>query len=180
MRQVAAWMFVTLDGVIESPQQWVMFNDEMGKAIDAESAAADTLLLGRRTYEVFAASWPSRSNEDDPMAEWMNATPKVVVSTTLAKPEWQNSTVMVDPALELDRLKAQPGKNILINGSATLVRSLLRDGRLDRLRLFVHPIVVAAGQHLFANGTGPVTLRLADSRRLDNGVLDLTYTSADA
>jgi dihydrofolate reductase len=180
MRKIVAWLFVTLDGVMESPEKWVMYNNEMGEAIDGEAAGADTLLLGRRTYEVFAASWPSRTSDDDPMTDWMNNTPKVVVSTTLDNVEWQNSTLISgDLAQELDRLKQQPGRNILVNGSATLVRSLLRDNQLDQLRLFLHPIIAGTGKRLFDNSSDKTTLKLVDSRTLDTGVLDLTYTPAD-
>ena len=180
MRRIVAWLFMSLDGVMESPEKWVMFNDEMGDAINAEAAAADALLLGRRTYEVFAASWPDRTIEDDPLADWMNNSPKLVVSATLDKVEWRNSTLIKgDLAEELPRLKQQPGKNILINGSATLVRSLLRDHLLDELRLFVHPIVLGTGKRLFEDGSGQVTLKLADSKTFSTGVLALTYEPAD-
>lgn len=179
MRKIVAWLFLSLDGVVESPEQWVMFNDEMGEAIDAEAAAADTLLLGRRTYEVFAASWPDRTAEDDPLADWMNNTPKLVASSTLDGVEWQNSTLIEgDVAEELDGVKQRTGKNILVNGSATLVRSLLRDDLLDELRLFVHPIVVGAGKRLFESEGDRVPLQLADSRVFSTGVLSLTYQPA--
>ena len=77
MRPIVSYLFITLDGVVESPEKWVMYNDEMGDAINEMSHAADTLLLGGRTYDTFAASWPERTNEDDPLADWMNNTPKV-------------------------------------------------------------------------------------------------------
>ena len=124
-------MFVSLDGVVESPEKWVAFNDEMGDAVNAGTEAADTLLLGRRTYEVFVSSClsgPCRTTR------WrmMNDTPKLVVSSTLKSPTWQNTTVIDnDVEASLRAMKAQPGKNILVNGSATLVQSLLRDGMLD-------------------------------------------------
>lgn len=110
MRRIVAWLFLSLDGVMESPEQWVMFNDEMGEAINAEAAAADSLLLGRRTYEVFAASWPYRSVDDDPLANWMNNTPKLVASSTLTTVEWRNSTqIKGDVAKELPRT-ARPAR----------------------------------------------------------------------
>lgn len=179
MRKIVAWLFVTLDGVVEAPENWVLYGDEIGKTIDAEAQAADTLLLGRRTYEVFAASWPQRTVEDDPFADWMNNTPKVVASTTLDTLEWQNSTLIEgDVADAVRELKAQPGKNILVNGSATLIRSLLRDDLLDELRLFVHPVVAGTGARLFEDGGEPLSLRLTNAETFDQGVLSLTYGPA--
>ncbi len=179
MRKIVAWLFLSLDGVVESPEQWAMFNDEMGEAIDAEANAADTLLPGRRTYEVFAAAWPDRTVDDDPLADWMNHTPKLVASSTLDAVEWQSSTrIEGDVAKELARVRQQPGKKILVNGSATLVRSLLRDKLLDELRLFVHPIVVGTGKRLFESEGDRVTMTLVDSRAFSTGVLSLIYQPA--
>ncbi|WP_158850922.1 dihydrofolate reductase family protein [Saccharothrix deserti] len=177
MRKIVAWLFITLDGVVESPEKWVMYNDELGETIGAEADAADTLLLGRRTYEVFAASWPQRTIEDDPLADWMNNTPKLVASTTLDdSPDWRNSTVIKgDVAKELHALKSQPGKNILVNGSPTLVQWLLHHNLLDELRLFQHPIVAGGGKRLFTDSGNRVKLTLSHSRALSNGVLDLAY-----
>jgi dihydrofolate reductase len=172
MRMIVSWLFLSLDGVVESPEKWVMFNDEMDEAIKGEAAAADTLLLGRRTYEVFAASWPERTVEDDALADWMNTTPKLVASSSLDAVEWQNSTLITgDVAEELAAKKQEPGKNILINGSPTLARSLLRDNLLDELRLFLHPLVVGAGGRLFEDGGDRVPLKLADSNAFSTGVL---------
>jgi dihydrofolate reductase len=113
------------------------------------------------------------------MANYMNNTPKLVVSRTLDSVEWRNSTLIKgDPAEELSRLKQQPGKNIAITGSATLVRSLLRDGLLDELRLLVHPIVVGTGKRLFEEGSDRVALKLLEARTFSTGVLALTYESA--
>jgi dihydrofolate reductase len=174
MRKIVSYLFITLDGVVESPEKWVMYNDEMGNAINELSHAADTLLLGRRTYDTFAASWPQRTNDDDPLADWMNNTPKVVVSSTLQNPTWNNTAVIAgDVAKQLQLLKEQPGKQIVISGSPTLVRSLLHDKLLDELRLFVHPIVAGTGTRLF--GDDGTSLELADSKTLDNGVLYTTY-----
>ena len=178
MRPIVSYLFITLDGVVESPEKWVMYNDEMGDAINEMSHAADTLLLGGRTYDTFAASWPQRTNEDDPLADWMNNTPKVVVSSTLHDPTWNNTTVIAnDVAKHVQLLKEQPGKHVLISGSPTLVRSLLQDKLLDELRLFVHPIVAGSGLRLF--GDDSTSLKLADSKTLDNGVLYTTYQPAD-
>lgn len=180
MRKIRSWMFITLDGVVESPEKWVRFNDELGQAIDDEMQAADALLLGRRTYEVFAASWPQRTADDDPGAPWMNQTPKYVVSTTLGAPEWQNTTVIQrDVAEEVTQLKQGPGKDISVNGSATLVRSLLAAGLIDELRLFVMPVLAGSGAQ-FPQGDDEVALALSDSRTFSNGVASLTYQPTQA
>ncbi len=180
MRKINAWLFVTLDGVMEAPENWVIADEDMFGAVEADYSGSDALLLGRRTYETFAASWPQRGS-DVPNADWMNNTPKYVVSTTLQSPEWNNSTVIEgDVAKTLTRLKHEDGKNIMVNGSATLVRSLLRDHLLDELRLFVHPVVVGSGKRLFDAGGDQVELALADSRAYDNGVISLTYRPTGA
>ncbi len=180
MRNINAWLFVTLDGVTEGPENWVSADDEMFAAIEEEYAESDALLLGRRTYETFAASWPQRGSEVA-NADWMNATRKYVASTTLESPEWNNTTVIEgDVAEALTHLKQQSGKNIMINGSATLIRSLLRDHLLDELRLDVHPVAVGSGDRLFADGGDHVELELADSCTYANGVISLTYRPAGA
>ncbi len=180
MRKIVAGLFITLDGVVESPEQWQgpYFNDEMGVAVGSLMSGADTMLLGRVTYQEFAAFWPNQSS-DDPFAAHMNGTPKYVVSTTLETVEWQNSTLLAgNVAEELTKLKQQPGKNIGITGSATLIRSLLRDHLLDELQLLVHPIVVGSGKRLFPEGSDRVALRLVDAQTFSTGVLSLTYTPA--
>jgi dihydrofolate reductase len=181
MRKIVAGLFISLDGVVESPDRWHFpyFNDEMGQAIQTQMDAADTMLLGRVTYQEFAGFWPQQSSAEVPMADYMNDTPKLVVSTTLESVEWQNSTLITgNVAEELTKLKAQPGKNISITGSATLVRSLLRDGLLDELRLLVHPIVVGRGKRLFPDEGGQTALTLVDSKTFSTGVLSLSYASA--
>jgi dihydrofolate reductase len=179
MRNINAWLFTTLDGVVEAPEKWVHSDDEMFAAIEADYALADALLLGRRTYEIFAGSWPERGS-DVPNAEWMNTTRKYVASTTLRSPQWQNTTVIEgDLAEMLTGLKAAPGKNIMVNGSATLVRSLMRAGLLDELRLFVHPVVAGSGTRLFGDATR-ADLTLTHTQAYPSGVVSLTYRPADA
>jgi dihydrofolate reductase len=181
MRKLVAGLFMSLDGVVESPEQWQSpyFNEEMGHAVGSKMAQADTMLLGRRTYEEFAKFWPNQSSEV-PFADQMNTTPKLVVSTTLDTVEWQNSTLLRgDVAQELTRLKQQPGKNINIAGSATLVQSLLRAGVLDELGLLVCPIAVGRGKRLFEGMDDRVALKLVDSTTFSTGVLSLTYAPAD-
>jgi dihydrofolate reductase len=179
MRKIVAGLFISLDGVVEAPDQWHFpyFNDEMGAAVQSMMDSSEAMLLGRRTYEEFAAYWP---NSTDDFAHRMNGTPKYVVSNTLTAAAWQNSTLISgDVVKELTRIKEEPGGNLSITGSGTLVRSLLREGLLDELHLLMHPIVVGTGKHLFDDGP-QVPLRLADSRAFSTGVLDLTYEPAVA
>jgi dihydrofolate reductase len=179
-RKINAWLYVTLDSVIEAPEKWVIADDDMFAAMEADYAKSDALLLGRRTYETFAASWPERGSEV-PNADWMNNTPKYVASTTLESPEWNNSTVIEgDVAEAVARLKQQDGKDIMVNGSGALVRTLMRNHLLDELRLFVHPVVVGSGRRLFDDQSDPVEFALVDSHAYDNGVISLTYKPTGA
>jgi dihydrofolate reductase len=179
MRRIVAGLFISLDGVVEAPDQWHFpyFNDEMGGAVQAMMSNSDAMLLGRRTYEEFAAYWPDST---DDFADYMNGTPKYVVSNTLTAADWQNSTLVSgDAGKELTRIKGQSGGNLSMTGSGTLVRSLLRGGILDELHLLVHPIVVGTGKRLFDDGP-QVPLRLTDSQTFSTGVLYLTYERADS
>jgi dihydrofolate reductase len=180
MRKINAWLYMTLDSVIEAPENWVIADDDMFGAMEADYAKSDALLLGRRTYETFAASWPERGSEV-PNADWMNNTRKFVASTTLKSPEWNNSTVIEgDVAEAIARLKQEDGKNIMVNGSGALVRTLMRNHLLDELRLFVHPVVVGSGRRLFDDDSDPVELALVDSHVYANGVISLTYKPTGA
>jgi dihydrofolate reductase len=175
MRKLNAWTYVTLDGVVEAPEQWVMPDEEMFAEQAAGYAASDALLLGRRTYEVFAAAWPQRGSEVA-NADWMNTTQKYVASTTLESPEWQNTTVLTgDVGEAISRLKQEDGGTITLNGSATLLRTLLGAGLVDELRLFLHPVVLGSGGRLFDDAEDRVVLELGDFHVYDNGVVSLTY-----
>ena len=182
MRKVIASEFVSLDGVMESPDQWHFpyFNDEMGEAIGAAMAQADAMLMGRVLYEEWAAYWPQQDPEENPIAATMNGRQKYVVSTTLEEPlEWSNSTLIKENiAEEIEKLKKGPGKDIVISGSGTLVRSLLRYGLLDELKLMVHPILVGGGKRLFDEEAETKPLELVDSKTFSTGVLYLTYRPA--
>jgi dihydrofolate reductase len=184
MRKVIASAFVSLDGVMESPEQWHFpyFNDEMGEAIGAAMAQADAMLMGRVLYEEWAAYWPQQDPEENPVAAQMNGIQKYVVSTTLEGPlGWSNSTLIGgNVAEEISRLKQQPGKDISISGSGTLVRSLLADDLLDELKLMVHPVVVGTGKRLFEEGGEKKELKLVDSKTFSTGVLYLTYQPAQS
>jgi dihydrofolate reductase len=175
MRELRAWLYVTLDGVVEAPENWVMPDDQMFEEQTADYAASDALLLGRRTYEVFAASWPQRGS-DVPNADWMNNTRKYVASRTLESPEWQNTTVLEGDVSEaVSRLKQEDGETITLNGSATLLRSLLRAELVDELRLLLHPVVLGSGHRLFDDGEHLGALKLAECHAYENGVVSLTY-----
>jgi dihydrofolate reductase len=184
MRRIVAGLFISLDGVVESPEEWGFqyANDEIWKGIAAGVAQADAVLLGRRTYQRFAKLWPSRG-KNVPMADFLNNSPKYVVSATLdtLTLEWANSSrIRGDLADELTKLKRQPGKNIQVPGSPRLVRSLLRDGLLDELSLNVCPIVVGSGMRLFDEMTHQVRLKLVESTSFSTGVLGVTYRPASA
>lgn len=177
MRKIAAGLHVSIDGVAEAPDTWVFpnnyANDEMQQAINEQMATADTMLLGRRTYQDFAGHWP---RQEGPIADFMNNIPKLVVSTTLDQAEWKNSTLIRDDvAAELARRKREPGRNLNVVGSITLVRSLLREGLLDELSLFLCPIVVGEGKRLLDGVGGPLPMRLANARTFTTGVQWLTY-----
>ena len=184
MRKVVASEFVSLDGVVEAPDKWHFpyFNDQMGDAIEAAMAASDAMLMGRVLYEEWAAFWPNQDPDENPVAARMNGVRKYVVSTTLEEPlQWQNSTLIGDNVAEvISRLKEQPGKDISISGSPTLVRSLLEDGLLDELRLMLHPIIVGSGKRLFEDGSDQKPLQLVDSKTFSTGVLYLTYQPAQS
>jgi dihydrofolate reductase len=140
-------------------------------------ASSDAMLLGRVTYEEFAAFWPYQDRTEQPYTDYLNNAPKYVVSRTLKEPlEWQNSTLIKENvAEEVSRLKEQPGKDITIVGSGALLRWLLREELLDDLRLMIHPIVLGRGKRLFEEEGGQKTLELVDSRTFRTGVLYLTY-----
>ena len=182
MRRVGAWELVSLDGVMERPEEWAFSysDDEMGEASASGIAASDALLLGRVTYEHLAAYWPNQPG-GEPMVDYINSVPKYVVSGTLEEPlAWNNSTIISgNVAEEIARLKRQPGKDITMLGSGTLVRSLLRDGLLDELTLIVHPVVLGSGKRLFEDRSDARALMLASSRTFSTGVVSLAYRPAD-
>ena len=179
MRKVVASLFISLDGVVDSPQDWQFpyMNEEVMGAI-GEGMKADTIVLGRRTYEEWADFWPQQPS-DNGMADYINGTPKLVASTTLDRLEWGSANLIEgDVVSVLTELKEQDGGDISITGSGTLVRSLLEAGLIDELRLLVYPIVVGRGKHLFEGGADPAGLELADSETFQTGVLNLTYRPA--
>ena len=172
MARIVVSQFVSVDGVIEDPggaEGWDRggwaFEYERGPEGDKfkldEVMGADALLLGRVTYEGFAAAWPSRTGE---FADKFNNMPKYVVSSTLTAPEWSNSHVITDVASGVGKLREQEGGDVLVNGSARLVGELIERDLVDELRLMVFPVVLGDGKRLFAGTGAPKPLRLADSR----------------
>jgi dihydrofolate reductase len=180
MRKIVAGLFVSVDGVVAEPDAWTgpYFSPEVGQVVGSLIAGGDTLLLGRVTYQGFAAAFGGQTGG---MADTMNSFPKVVVSTTLDQAEWQNSTLISgDVATEITRLKQQPGRNINVSGSGTLVSWLLRQDLLDQLDLLMFPVVVGHGKRLFGDGGGQVPMRLVASEAFGSGVVHLTYHPAGA
>ena len=176
MRKVVSGLFISLDGVVEAPHKWQfdLFDDDMMAAMGAHIAAEDTILLGRVTYQDWAPYWPTST--DEPYASHINNTPKIVFSTTLDKVEWQNSTLVnANLAQEIARLKQQPGKNIGVAGSPTLVYFLLQNDLLDELTLMVHPVVAGSGKRLFKEGGDLKRMQLVASKTTGTGVSILTY-----
>ena len=176
MRKVIAGLFITLDGVVESPDKWQEhFDEDMGQAMMEQLASQDAVLLGRVTYQEWASYWPTAT--DEPFASFINSTPKYVFSTTLESVEaWQNSRLLKDDlAQEIARLRQQPGKNIGTAGSPTLVRSLLEQGLLDELILLVHPVVAGSGKRLFKDGDSLKRLNLLSAKPTRTGTVILTY-----
>jgi dihydrofolate reductase len=180
MRPVVAYLFYSLDGVVTAPDRWVFdFDDEMAAHLGELVGGQDAVLLGRATYEMWAPYWPTAT--DEPFASFINNVPKYVASTTLTEVTWNNSTLVKGSiADEIARLKQEPGRDIGVHGSPSLVRSLLRDGLLDELRLAVPPVVAGSGERLF-DGSGEVRrLRLTRSQRTPTGALLLGYSLRQA
>ena len=183
MRKLVALELVSVDGVMESPEEWAFAysNEEMEEANASGMAASDALLLGRVTYEMLAAFWPNQPGGTR-MVDYINSVPKFVVSATLEEPlAWNNSTLIkgYEFAEEIIDLKRRPGKDITIIGSGALVGSLLGGGLLDELRLMVHPVILGGGKRLFEEGVDWEVLKLVDSRMFTTGVVYLTYRPAD-
>ena len=187
MRKITAGLFISLDGVVQDPQEWHFpyFNDEMGLAVSAQLAAADTLLLGRKTYDTFAGAWPGREaagGEDAAMGKALGDARKIVVSNQDLRFTWRNSEQLKgDFAEAVAALKNEPGAtDIAISGSVSVVRQLLAAGLLDELHLLVHPIAIRKGTRLFDEGGAPVPLRLVSAQAFTTGVLHLIYAPEES
>ena len=185
MGRIVVTEFISLDGVIEAPGGgedykyggWTFEidrGDEGNRFKLDETMSSAALLLGRRTYEGFAAAWPERDGE---FADKFNTMPKYVVSSTLRDPEWTNSTVLSgDVVDEITKLKQEQDGDIVVHGSAQLVQSLIENDLVDELRLMVFPVVLGTGKRLFGETTGKKRLRLSSSTVVGDGVAIQVYT----
>lgn len=173
MRKLVVTEFLSLDGVMENPA-WTFpyWNDEIAQFKGEESSASDALLLGRVTYQGFAAAWPESTDEGAP---YFNGVRKYVVSTTLDKAEWNNSVLIKGNIVEaITKLKQHDGQDIIVHGSAMLAQTLMQHDLVDCLRLLVYPVILGKGKRLFQEGT-TTTLKLAQARSLSGGVVALVY-----
>ncbi|MFZ0040645.1 MAG: dihydrofolate reductase family protein [Solirubrobacteraceae bacterium] len=185
MRRIVVSEFISLDGVVEDPGgaegsrhgAWTFnFNDPAGMKYKLDEVSDhEAMLLGRVTYEGFAAAWPGMT-DDVGFADKMNAMPKYVVSSTLERAEWNNSSVLTgDPAERVAELRSSDGGDILVAGSVSLVRALLAADLIDELRLMMFPIVLGGGKRLFGEADEARVLELAGTQALDSGTVILTY-----
>lgn len=179
MRKVVARLLMSLDGVVESPDKWEFdsFDDDVREDLRSQISAEDAMLLGRTTYEEWEPYWPISTIE--PFATHINNAQKIVVSTTLEEVKWaekNNATLaQANLAEEIAELKKQPGKNIGVHGSPTLIGSMLKDDLVDEIRLAVYPVVAGSGKRLFEDGRAPKRLVLVDSKTSRTGVSLLAY-----
>ncbi len=180
MGRIVSNFFVSLDGVVEAPNEWHFpyFDDAMGEIIGAGMSTSTAFLMGRKLYDEWSSYWPGQGPEV-PFSEFINTIPKYVLSTTLTDPTWQNATVISeDVAATVRALKDGTDGDIGMSGSATTARWLLANGLLDELALLVHPIAVGSGRQRLFEDAGTYPLRLLSSATLDTGVLHLRYAPA--
>ena len=186
MRKITAGLFISLDGVVEAPDQWHFpyFNDEMGAAVNATLGAADTMLFGRKTYDSFAGAWPEREaagGEDVAFAKALGDARKIVVSSQRLGFSWRNSEQLRGDLVEtVTALKNSGDGTIGMSGSISVVRQLLAAGLLDELHLLVHPIAVRKGMRLFDEGEPPIPFTLISSQTFKTGVLNLVYAAVES
>lgn len=179
MRKLVAGLFLSLDGVTEAPNEWQFdhFDEGMLSAMKAHLAGEDTILLGRVTYQEWAGYWPTAKG--DPYGDHINNVQKYVVSSTLKNVGWGTlgkiDLLKGNLAQEIARLKKLPGKNIGVNGSPSLVRSLVEADLLDELTLLIHPVIVGKGKRLFKDGSSLKRLALVDAKTTPTGVSIVTY-----
>ena len=178
-KKIIVTEFLSLDGVMEEPR-WTFpyWNDEIAAFKGEETSANEPILLGRVTYQGFAAAWPQRSDEE-PGAAYFNGTRKYVVSTTLDKTEWNNSVlIQKDIVAEIANLKQQDGPDMVVHGSATLVNTLMQHDLVDEFRLLIYPLVLGKGKRLFQEGS-QAEMKLLESRPLGSGVVMVRYQPAN-
>jgi dihydrofolate reductase len=194
MRKVVSGTFVTLDGVMQAPGGpnedheggfrhggWLVpyFDEKFGAIMTEWTTQAGAFLLGRKTYEIFAASWPNSTDPADKAAAALNSLPKFVASRTLNKLEWNNSNLLEgDVAEEVAKLKAMDGGEIQVHGSGDLLQTLFKHDLVDTLRIWLFPVVVGAGKRLFGSGTLPGSFRLVDTQVVSTGAVLHVYERA--
>lgn len=181
MRKIIVAEFLTLDGVIEASEEWQpsYVSDDVAEEIRAAIHGAEASLFGRVTYEMFAAYWPFQTHNEFGIADKLNSEPKFVVSSTLEKAEWNNSTLIRGNVTEeIRKLKQQPGGNIRVVGSATLAQSLMQAGLVDEYWFLVHPIIRGRGKRLFKDGMDMMALKLVETKSFNSGVVLLRYQPA--
>jgi dihydrofolate reductase len=194
MRKLVVLSFITLDGVMQAPGGpeedpaggfehggWVAgyFDDFLGKVMDGQMSKPFDLLLGRKTYEIFAAHWPYVQADGDPIAAGINKAKKYVASKTLTRLDWSNSELIKgDVATAVKKLREQDGPEIQVHGSGNLIQTLLKHDLVDELRLKIFPITLGRGKRLFAEGTIPVGFKLLESEFSPSGVIVATYARA--
>ncbi len=180
MRKIIATEYITIDGVMEAPNKWSFqfWVEEAAKFKYDELFASDAILLGRKTYDGFAAAWPTMEGTGD-FGERMNSLPKYVVSTTLEKAEWNNSTVIkANVAEEIAKIKALPGQDILLEGSADLLHTLMQHDLIDEYRLMLHPVVAGSGKRLFRDENALKVMKLMSTKVFASGIVILSYAPA--
>ena len=180
MGTIAVHEFIALDGVYEDPR-WTFefgFDPAMAETLAGITGAAKAILLGRRTYEMFAPAWSARTAQDDPGAPFFNETHKYVVSSRRPSVDWGPSSTMPYDAQAIRELKDRTDGSVYVAGSGTLVRALLEDGLVDDLHLFVYPVARGSGQRLFRDGVEPTKLALKATDVYSNGVVHLDYGPA--
>ena len=186
MRKITSGLFISLDGVVEAPDQWHFpyFNEEMGSAVDAQLGASDTLLLGRKTYDTFSDAWPEREaagGEEADFAKKLGDARKIVVSNQKLAFTWRNTEQLEGDLVQaVTALKNEPGGDIAMSGSVSVVRQLLDAGLLDELHLLVHPIAVRKGMRLFNENDAALPLTLIRSETFKTGVVYLVYARAES
>jgi dihydrofolate reductase len=186
--------FLTLDGVMQAPGgpeedpsdgfehggwSFPYPDEDFDRLVTGWFSQADAFLLGRKTYEIFAAFWPLVTDAGDPVAAPLNHLPKYVATRTLSEATWAGTTLLTgDVVEEVGRLKDQPGRELQVHGSGDLLQTLVANDLVDEYRLFVHPVVVGSGRRLFRDGAPPRSLRLTEQTRTSTGVAVLTYVPA--
>ena len=178
MRQIIVAEYITVNGIMEAPETWQFpfYSPDFAEYNNSQIQASGTLLLGRKTYEIFSSFWPTQKKNEFGIADKLNSTPKIVVSTTLKKADWNNSTIISKNIVEeISTLKKQEGSFISVSGSRQLVNTLLQNGLVDEIRLMVHPIVQNNGLPLFDKPERNINLKLLEAKTFSSGVTVLNY-----